>query len=466
MGDALRAAREAHGWTVQDVAGHLRIRSNFLQALEESRADLLPGVAYAIGYMRVYATFLGLDPDDAVGRFKDEEASVHSRTELVFPSPAPEGRVPGLAVLLLAAVLAGGAYGGWYVIYERDGGLRGLVPNVPERLAALIDGDTSRTADVKPVDHGAAVTARSATTPTARRATTPDDTASVETRVAEPSTNAMATVETTSAVPVTMDTSVGQVDVVRDEAAPSAPGPAENALIPDPESVTAVRVLPDTVFDTAPLPIPTVTATHEAAAGSTDGALPIASANASSVPSDSPPPDTVDIAAVRVTAAPASRDSDPSDLASGPAPVATDTASDTATDTAIAAVTPTEPAVPSAPRIGGLIGASEAAVPTASASGLTTTPVDRLVIRASGDSWVQIRDEAGHTLYTRVMREGDVYRVPDRAGLSLATGNAGALEILVEGRMAPSLGAFGEVVRNVALTPSRLIAGTAVGAGN
>ena len=86
------------------------------------------------------------------------------------------------------------------------------------------------------------------------------------------------------------------------------------------------------------------------------------------------------------------------------------------------------------------------------------------MIRATGDSWVQVRDSEGTALFTRVLREGDIYRVPSKAGLKLATGNAGALDILVDGVSAPRLGGFGDVVRNIVLDPARLAAGTAASA--
>jgi cytoskeleton protein RodZ len=43
----------------------------------------------------------------------------------------------------------------------------------------------------------------------------------------------------------------------------------------------------------------------------------------------------------------------------------------------------------------------------------------------------------------------------------MRTGNAGALEISVDGRPAPPLGRIGAVRRNVLLDPQALIAGTA-----
>jgi cytoskeleton protein RodZ len=84
----------------------------------------------------------------------------------------------------------------------------------------------------------------------------------------------------------------------------------------------------------------------------------------------------------------------------------------------------------------------------------------RVVIRAIADSWVQIRDTDQSTLFTRVLKPGESYRVPDRPGISLRTGNAGGLEITVDGQPAPSIGPNG-AVRNVPLEPQSLISGTA-----
>ena len=85
-----------------------------------------------------------------------------------------------------------------------------------------------------------------------------------------------------------------------------------------------------------------------------------------------------------------------------------------------------------------------------------------IVVRAKMSSWIQVRDDAGNELLmTRLMRAGDTYRVPDRPGLRLLTGNAGALEILVGGEEAPAIGPVGAVRRDVALDPRRLLDGTA-----
>jgi cytoskeleton protein RodZ len=85
----------------------------------------------------------------------------------------------------------------------------------------------------------------------------------------------------------------------------------------------------------------------------------------------------------------------------------------------------------------------------------------RIVLRATTDSWIQVRDADHSVLFTRVLKPGESYRVPDRAGLSMRAGNAGGLDVMVDGKPAPSLGPIG-AVRNVALDPQLLMATSTV----
>ncbi|MBV8168661.1 MAG: helix-turn-helix domain-containing protein, partial [Alphaproteobacteria bacterium] len=114
----------------------LRIRPVFLQAIEDGHVEALPGLPYAIGFVRTYADHLGLDGAELVRRFKSEAAGLERKTSLSFPSPAPEGRVPGTAALLISLIAATVVFGGWY--FYQSGAERFVlrVPEVPERLAA------------------------------------------------------------------------------------------------------------------------------------------------------------------------------------------------------------------------------------------------------------------------------------------------------------------------------------------
>ena len=86
----------------------------------------------------------------------------------------------------------------------------------------------------------------------------------------------------------------------------------------------------------------------------------------------------------------------------------------------------------------------------------------RITIRAIVNSWIEVRDDFSNTnLMARLLNKGDTYDVPNQAGLSLHTGNAGALEILVDGVIVPAIGEVGAVQRGVQLDPDALVAGTA-----
>src|SRR5579872_688435 len=138
-GADLRAARERVGWSLPDLASGLRIRQQYLEALESGHLADLPGNAYALGFMRTYATALGLDPNEIARRFKAEAAAVNRKTELTFPVPVPARGVPAGAIVLLGVVLAIGAYVGWYRL-SGEGRLPAETnTQIPMRLAPLAE---------------------------------------------------------------------------------------------------------------------------------------------------------------------------------------------------------------------------------------------------------------------------------------------------------------------------------------
>ena len=74
VGQDLRAARLRRGDDLATVSKVLKIRKDHLEALEEDRLDALPGRTYAVGFIRSYADYLGLDTSQCVERFKAEIA--------------------------------------------------------------------------------------------------------------------------------------------------------------------------------------------------------------------------------------------------------------------------------------------------------------------------------------------------------------------------------------------------------
>lgn len=138
-GADLLAARERVGYSVSEIAAALRIRPQYLEALEAGRLGDLPGNAYALGFLRTYAGALGLDPNEIARRFKAEASCVNEKTVLTFPVPVPERGVPAGAVVFLGVLLAVGAYAGWYRLSGEGKLPAETTIQVPERLAPLAE---------------------------------------------------------------------------------------------------------------------------------------------------------------------------------------------------------------------------------------------------------------------------------------------------------------------------------------
>jgi len=99
------------------------------------------------------------------------------------------------------------------------------------------------------------------------------------------------------------------------------------------------------------------------------------------------------------------------------------------------------------------------AAPVAPAAGVPAGT--RIVLQATADAWVTIKQKGGPALLNKVMHAGDSFPVPaDKPGLTLTTGNAGATVIAVDGAPIPaSLGPSGMVRRDLPLDADMLKSG-------
>jgi cytoskeleton protein RodZ len=77
VGQDLRAARLRRGDDLATVSRALKIRKDYLEAVEEDNFAGLPGKTYAIGFVRSYSGYLGLDSARTVERYKQEISGRH-----------------------------------------------------------------------------------------------------------------------------------------------------------------------------------------------------------------------------------------------------------------------------------------------------------------------------------------------------------------------------------------------------
>lgn len=112
IGNQLRLAREAEGKSLEDIAAELRIAPHLLEALEHENLDAFSARVYAIGFLRTYAKYLGLNENATVSYLQealDKEAEVdrleREIMDLSADEPVSRPVVVGAGVIAFSAVV-------------------------------------------------------------------------------------------------------------------------------------------------------------------------------------------------------------------------------------------------------------------------------------------------------------------------------------------------------------------------
>ncbi len=199
LGDLMRGERATLGKSLLDVQRELKIKATYIAAIENADVSAFETPGFVAGYVRSYARYLGMDPDDAFRRFcaeanftvahglsasaapqrQAQQARVRAefadplanpnatfipRGESVFSRIEP-GAVGSVAVLLVLIGAIG--YGGWSVLREVQRVQLAPVDEAPSVVAQI---DPLSGAEPAP----APVVATGATTATATAEVAPD----------------------------------------------------------------------------------------------------------------------------------------------------------------------------------------------------------------------------------------------------------------------------------------------------
>ena len=114
VGAELRDARLRMGVDVEAAARDLKIRVDYLIGLEQNDHAALPGLPYALGFVRSYAAYVGLDPAKLARRFREESGRSPVDHDYTWLKPIEQGRFSRSFFLLLSLAITSGAYTGWY----------------------------------------------------------------------------------------------------------------------------------------------------------------------------------------------------------------------------------------------------------------------------------------------------------------------------------------------------------------
>lgn len=228
VGEQLKHARESKKLDLDEIASSIHVRVAQLKAIEEGHIESLPGMTYALGFVKSYATYLKLDPIEIVAKFKAEHSQAPAKPELHFPEPLGESKMPDPVMLGVAAA-------GVFIILA---------------LWAIFSGGDEKNSDLAaaiplpPADTGTGITGSVITTPAATA-----DNSSLLGNITDPTTPAVPPVDAEAIATGAAPAATASAVVLPE------PVPVDGLVVPKPKPVAAqTRVA-------APPPAATVTTT-------------------------------------------------------------------------------------------------------------------------------------------------------------------------------------------------------------
>ncbi|MFP4098114.1 MAG: helix-turn-helix domain-containing protein [Alphaproteobacteria bacterium] len=139
VGEALRRVREFYGKSILDVERTLRIRGSQIDAIERGDFSVLPGRVYAIGFVRSYAEYLGLDGDRIVYLFKAQYMDGQGQDALSFPVPASETKTPAVWLVSLTLIASSVFMFAWHYFNRPDRSVVQSIVSLPEHIETYVN---------------------------------------------------------------------------------------------------------------------------------------------------------------------------------------------------------------------------------------------------------------------------------------------------------------------------------------
>jgi cytoskeletal protein RodZ len=106
IGARLQSAREANGFTLDDIASKTRIPVRHLGHIEADEWNALPAITYSAGFVKSYANAVGLDGTAMGVELRERLGSSSKNSAAPLYEPADPARVPPRALAIAAGLLA------------------------------------------------------------------------------------------------------------------------------------------------------------------------------------------------------------------------------------------------------------------------------------------------------------------------------------------------------------------------
>ena len=114
IGRILQETRETAKISLEDAEASLRIKKEYLIALESGNFNLLPGTTYVSGFLKSYTQYLGLNINQSLMHIVPSNSNSPNSNEAILGTLANKKSSPNLIILAISLMATGGGYFAWY----------------------------------------------------------------------------------------------------------------------------------------------------------------------------------------------------------------------------------------------------------------------------------------------------------------------------------------------------------------
>ena len=149
IGQILREAREDLKNSLEDVAKSLRIKKEYLMALEEGNFDSLPGTTYVSGFLKSYTQYLGLNIDQSLLRLVPSEDTSKTPNETILRAIPDRKSSPNFIIVAFSIIATGIGYFIWNAsekssIPKKPDGLQLAESEPNKQVEVILKGDKNK----------------------------------------------------------------------------------------------------------------------------------------------------------------------------------------------------------------------------------------------------------------------------------------------------------------------------------
>jgi cytoskeletal protein RodZ len=116
IGEKLRLARERNNLTIDQIARETHVAKRFLKALEDEDFSVFPGETYAMGFLRNYSEYLGLNAEELIGIYRNIKIQEQPLPMNELLDSRPRGPAIRLILIVAVGVIVLAAVG--YIVYR------------------------------------------------------------------------------------------------------------------------------------------------------------------------------------------------------------------------------------------------------------------------------------------------------------------------------------------------------------